>query len=274
MTPSFPPEWEIVSIVDLAEGVGGRVWRARTALGASVVVKQISKQAGDDAAHAVAWLKWRQGHGAIRLLDASGDLQLLEDAGDETLGALLVREGDLAAANHAAGALSVLHEPGPGGAVLPSMRERFVSLTQMENPHEPLLQEAKHRLEQLLVLPHEPQPLHGDIHHDNLLRGPRGWLAIDPHGVMGDQAYDAANLLYNPVERRDLRTNTVRAKTLADILGPAVRRPAGVVLAYAFCHACLSSVWHLEDGDLAESEASLDVARAIRPLLGEVDGLS
>lgn len=274
MTPSFPPEWDIASLIDLAAGVGGRVWRARTASGVSVVVKQVSEQAAEDAAHALAWLKWRQGHGAVRLLDATGDLQLLEDAGDVTLGAVLESEGDMAATQLAAQMLRTLHAPGSGPATLPSMRERFASLTRLDNPPEPLLQAARHRLERLLALPHAPQPLHGDIHHDNLLRGPRGWLAIDPHGVLGDPAYDAANLLYNPIERRDLRTSTDRAQSLADILGPAVGRPPEVVLAYAFCHACLSSVWHLEDGNPLEAEASLDVARAIHPLLDAAHGLS
>lgn len=274
MIPQLPLAWGIVSLTDLAVGIGGRVWRAETASGGSVVIKQISEQARDDAAHALAWLTWRQGQGAVRLLDASGDFQLLEDAGDETLGAVLEAEGDLAATRYAAEALRTLHAPGSGSVVLPSMRERFSSLTSLASPSEPLLREAQHRLERLLALPHAPQPLHGDIHHDNLLRGPRGWLAIDPHGVMGDPAYDAANLLYNPIERRDLRTSTDRARRLADLLGPAVGRPPEVVLGYAFCHACLSSVWHLEDGDRVEAEASLDVARAIHPLLDAAPGLS
>lgn len=274
MISQLPPAWGIVALSDLAVGIGGRVWRARTASGVSVVVKQISEQARDDAAHALAWLRWRQGRGAVRLLDASGDFQLLEDGGEVTLGAVLETEGDLAATGYAAEALRALHAPGSGPAVLPSMRERFVSLMSLDHPPEPLLREARHRLERLLALPHAPQPLHGDIHHDNLLRGPRGWLAIDPHGVMGDPAYDAANLLYNPIERRDLRTSTARAQSLADILGPAVGRPREVVLGYAFCHACLSSVWHLEDGNRVEAEASLDVARAIHPLLDAAPGLS
>src|SRR5690606_36059965 len=107
----------------------------------------------------------------------------------------------------------------------------------------------------LLALPHAPRPLHGDIHHDNILHGPRGWLAIDPHGLIGDPAYDAANLFYNPLERRDLRTSTDRAQALAGVLAPAVGRPVSVVLAYGFCHACLSSVWYSEDGEEAQAQA-------------------
>src|SRR6185503_3507272 len=39
----------------------------------------------------------------------------------------------------------------------------------------------------------------GDIHHDNVLDGgARGWLAIDPKGVLGDRGYDYANMICNP----------------------------------------------------------------------------
>ena len=32
--------------------------------------------------------------------------------------------------------------------------------------------------------------LHGDLHHDNVLRARREpWLAIDPHGVVGDPGW-------------------------------------------------------------------------------------
>ena len=37
--------------------------------------------------------------------------------------------------------------------------------------------------------------LHGDLHHDNVLDfGPRGWLAIDPHGLLGERGFDFANI--------------------------------------------------------------------------------
>ena len=42
--------------------------------------------------------------------------------------------------------------------------------------------------------------LHGDLHHDNILRsGREGWLAIGPFGVFGDPGFEAGALLYNPI---------------------------------------------------------------------------
>jgi streptomycin 6-kinase len=42
-------------------------------------------------------------------------------------------------------------------------------------------------------------PLHGDIQHGNILDfGSRGWLAIDPKGLIGERSFDYANLFCNP----------------------------------------------------------------------------
>jgi streptomycin 6-kinase len=273
MTPVWPDVWRVMSAQALADGIGGRVWRIRTEDGARAVIKQISEKARDDAKHALAYLSWRNGLGAIRLLDAIGDFQLLEDAGHLTLAQVLERDGDAEATRIAADVLTRLGAPGPAPVDLPSMRDRFASLMTLQPTADSLLREAQIRLEGLLALPHSPRPLHGDIHHDNILHGPRGWLAIDPHGLIGDPAYDAANLFYNPLERQDLRTSTDRAQALAGVLAPAVGRPVSVVLAYGFCHACLSSVWYSEDGEEAQAQAGLDVARAIRPLLDDAGGL-
>ena len=74
-----------------------------------------------------------------------------------------------------------------------------------------------------------------------LFRPETGRGVEDPHGLIGDPAYDAANLLYNPLERQDLRTDPARARRLAEVLAPAVQRPVAAVLGYGFCHACLSA---------------------------------
>ena len=41
--------------------------------------------------------------------------------------------------------------------------------------------------------------LHGDLHHDNVLRHGDGWVVIDPHGYVGDAAVEPATMLYNPI---------------------------------------------------------------------------
>ena len=266
--PAPPSAWGLSRLDLLAVGVGGTVWRALAPDGRTNVRKRVSPQAAPDALHALAWLRWRDGSGAIRLLGAQGPWQWLEDAGDRTLAAVLESEGDTAATRNAADVLRALHAPSnrPDEG-LQTMEDRFAALRLEAANQGGLFAEADAMAAGLMAEGAPIRPLHGDLHHDNILHGTRGWLAIDPHGVLGDPAYDAANLLYNPLERQDLRTDPERARRLAETLGPAVGRPAQAVMAWGFCHACLSAAWHLEDENHEEAERSLAVARAIRRAL-------
>lgn len=266
--PDVPASWAVVEAAPLAEGIGGQVWRARRRTGEPVVVKHVGPQAASYAGPVLAYLRWRDGVGAVRLLASDGDWQMLEDAGERTLTQVLDKEGDVAATVIAAGVLQVLHSPSHHRAEgLQTLTDRFAALTLAAQGEGGLFAEAAACLRTLTAEAFPVQPLHGDLHHDNILFGGRGWLAIDPHGVLGDPAYDAANLLNNPLARHDLRTDPARARRLAEGLAPAVQRPVTAVLGYGFCHASLSAAWSLEDGDVAEAERSLAAARAIQAAL-------
>lgn len=42
--------------------------------------------------------------------------------------------------------------------------------------------------------------LHGDLHHENILLGERGWVVIDPKGLAGDPAFELAAFMRNPID--------------------------------------------------------------------------
>ncbi|WP_418887304.1 aminoglycoside phosphotransferase family protein [Klebsiella pneumoniae] len=39
----------------------------------------------------------------------------------------------------------------------------------------------------------ELRGLHGDLHHENIMFSSRGWLVIDPVGLVGEVGFGAAN---------------------------------------------------------------------------------
>jgi streptomycin 6-kinase len=45
---------------------------------------------------------------------------------------------------------------------------------------------------------HKPVLMHGDFHHYNILSSERGWLVIDPKGVIGPACYEVGPFLINP----------------------------------------------------------------------------
>ncbi|MGD0612660.1 MAG: aminoglycoside phosphotransferase family protein [Anaerolineales bacterium] len=92
--------------------------------------------------------------------------------------------------------------------------------------------------------------LHGDFHHDNILLAGRGWLVIDPKGVIGPAEYEVGPFLMNPwgklpEEASAVRRTRRRIVILSERLGVDRER----LQAWAICHSVLSAYWDLaEDG--------------------------
>jgi streptomycin 6-kinase len=114
-----------------------------------------------------------------------------------------------------------------------------------------------------------PRLLHGDLHHYNVLfDSDRGWLAIDPKGVVGEIEYEIGALLRNPYEKPELfaRPSTVerRLERLASKLSLDFRR----ALAWGFAQAVLSAIWGVEDGCAVDAQnPGIALAETIRPML-------
>jgi len=110
--------------------------------------------------------------------------------------------------------------------------------------------------------------LHGDIHHYNIKHSPRGWLAFDPKGVVGERTYDCANALCNPV-MPELVHNEKRLLNNAAILAETLDLELGRVLAFAYGYACLNASWwtQLRDREGAEAIVQwyLTIAKIIEP---------
>jgi streptomycin 6-kinase len=92
--------------------------------------------------------------------------------------------------------------------------------------------------------------LHGDFHHYNVLESERGWLAIDPKGVVGPKGYEVGPLLINPIDRFLNKSNPrvqteKRIAILSEMLGMERER----IRSWGICHAILSAWWSFEDID-------------------------
>ena len=63
-----------------------------------------------------------------------------------------------------------------------------------------LFERAEALYASLVATQAKPVVLHGDLHHWNILRAVREpWLAIDPHGVIGEPAFEVGPWMRNPV---------------------------------------------------------------------------
>lgn len=200
----LPSHWNVRDPELIAETFSSRIWKVRLADGGPAIVKALKPF--DDVADELRgahYLSWRDGAGAVRLLGLEGRQMLLEHAGDRLLADELNEQGDRHATDIANEVLARLFSPSdaPPPADLQPLRQRYESLFNKARADrdagvDSLYVEAAAIAERLLSNPYELRVLHGDLHHDNILLGARGWLAIDPKGLLGDPGFDAANLFY------------------------------------------------------------------------------
>jgi streptomycin 6-kinase len=205
----------------------------------------------------IAALRHFDGRGAVRLLeaDASAGMLLLERLRP---GHMLVSIADDAEATAiAADVMIALHHPAAPDSDLIDMQSWFDAFKRLRarfhgavGPLDGgLVQLAENIVVARLEDEYEPVLLHGDLHHFNILSSARGWLAIDPKGVIGPAAYEVGAFLINPwvvtgrradTRRLLLNRGAVRSEHLG-FDGQTIR-DWGVV------HAVLSACWSLEEG--------------------------
>ncbi|MBI2267684.1 MAG: hypothetical protein HYU64_21380 [Armatimonadetes bacterium] len=89
--------------------------------------------------------------------------------------------------------------------------------------------------------------LHGDLHHENILRrGDRDWVAIDPQGVVGAAFLEAGRFLQNHVipEEEPIRLDETAAAIAAVAKG--LRKPWHRIAKTLFILHLLSLCWNCE----------------------------
>jgi streptomycin 6-kinase len=136
----------------------------------------------------------------------------------------------------------------PLSAGLPSLAAWFKSLASAAATHGGVFSTCQSVAERLLSDPRDIVTLHGDVHYDNILdSGSRGWVAIDPKGVIGERGFDYANLFCNPT----IEVATSPARLPREI--PLVAARAGLepqrLLRWIIAWAGLMAAWMLEDAE-------------------------
>lgn len=108
--------------------------------------------------------------------------------------------------------------------------------------------------------------LHGDLHNDNILSSERGWLVIDPKGLIGERTFELGAFLRNPLF--DFPKNSEYKKLeIRRILqfSEELNFETDRILAWAFASAVISLLWFLED-----EHESKDIYLANAELLNEI----
>ena len=233
--------------------------------GKPAVFKLLSPDETEEQTGALA-LEYFDGSGAVKLFRSDQGAQLLEYAGGEDLTGMVMQGDDEGATRVIAGVIRQMHgvsQPLPARGLFGLdrwFRELFVKAAadRMAGIGSIYVKGAA-VAERLLADQRDIRVLHGDIHHANIRQSPRGWLAFDPKGLVGERAYDCANTFCNP-PGTSVAHSEARLMSTAGILAEELKIDRQRVLDYAFAYACLSASWSFHRGG-EEVEWMLGVAR-------------
>ncbi|MDX8354451.1 aminoglycoside phosphotransferase family protein [Cognatiyoonia sp. IB215182] len=199
------------------------------------------------------------GQGAAQLFGVRNGAALLEWLDGPTLGDL-ARNGQLEQADARLVAAAVrLHEtPAQAKQDMPDLDRWCRALRRNELPSalpehaRHIMQRARKLADALITEQTDVRPLHGDLHHDNIICSPRGDLAFDPKGIVGDRAYELATGFLNPVGAPETVRNPARVLRRSAMWGQAFDVAPERLLDWAAMHVALSAAWQLDDGRIPD----------------------
>ena len=237
------------------------------------VVLKVVKQPNDEW-HAGAVLDAFDGRGIVRVLEHTPGAMLLERIEPGTaLVDVVRRDGDDAATTILAQVIATMSpgEPPPTAPTAADLGRGFARYRAAGDTRIPsrLVDKAERLYLDLCASQRRPRLLHADLQHYNvLLDNQRGWLAIDPKGVVGEVEYEIGAAMRNPIDLPELFTSrrviTSRLDRFCSILDLDRER----VLAWSFSQSVLSVTWGFEDGhQIAIDDVSLRLAATLESML-------
>ncbi|RUQ99351.1 aminoglycoside phosphotransferase family protein [Legionella septentrionalis] len=211
-----------------------------------------------------------QGHGCIKLLKINWQHHaiLLEQAiPGQTLKTHYPLQFSEAVNAYASVVETLLHKPTISQR-FPMVHDWLKALDEACNSHIPnsLLLQAIALKNDLLNSPESYFVLHGDLHHDNILMHKGQWVAIDPKGIVGEKAFEAA--AFDFITRAEL-ANKADVKDILQmrihILANALNLSPVRLTQWIFVRLILAAAWFAEDK--GDPSYPLILARILRPLL-------
>ncbi len=194
-------QWQLVDLQPLSHGLAALYVAAATQQSGRPVVLKIGRDSHAIKRECEA-LKAYKGNGAVRLLDADDNALLLERIMPGRSLRSYFPDHDDEAIDIAFTVMKKLHAAKDYDASVFPTVSTLLSGLEIETDLIPLdmLTTARSLARRLIDTSEAAVLLHGDLHHENILESiQQGWLAIDPHGVIGEPLYDVGAFIRNPI---------------------------------------------------------------------------
>lgn len=203
------------------------------------------------------------GQAAVYVLDQAHGAVLMEWLGGPSLGDMVRAGEDAGAAGILGEVAGRLHRAAGQVTGLPLLEDWVKDLFGLRfAPDCPLalrrdIGTAQGLARDLLATATDIAPLHGDLHHDNVKQGPRGWCAFDAKGVLGDRTYEMANAFRNPKGADAFMRSPDRIQHLATLWADGLGLDRSRLLQWAAAKCALSIAWR--SGPLLTEDAEADL---------------
>jgi streptomycin 6-kinase len=241
--------WSLDAAMPIAETATSWVLRATSDTGVHAL--KLLKPYGFDEINGAQLMQWWAGDGAARIDAIDGHDVLMEWLEGGTLGDIVRADNgrDVDGMDVLCEVLAGLHKPraAPYPELVPletQMRQlRESDLAFLPEAVRPAWRHAQNLLADLLATATERIPLHGDLHHDNVIGHDGNWRVIDPKGLIGDPVFDGANLFRNPYPADALVFDPARIDVLAERLSATMGWPRRRILQWACVLNAISACW-------------------------------
>lgn len=247
--------WSLTKATPAAETARSWIFRVEQNGRNFAALKILKPVVAEEEGRGARLLQWYEGEGAATVFDIHGDTIFMEWLDGGTLGEPARNGRDEEATSAFASVVANLHRPRPDvpEGLMP-LRQRFSALFEADArtwPHtaRDLYARATGIALKLFDKPMAEVPLHGDLHHDNILSSDRGWLAIDPKGLIGDPHYELANAFRNPAGAIKLAADPRRISAMADAFAARLGLDRKRIIGFAAAHSGLSACWNLAAGN-------------------------
>ncbi len=247
----------------ITETAIARVWKVQTAQGLAAL-KIYHKPSMGQEADGFVFTDALKGVAVAKVFQTTGNIALTEWLDGPSLGDMTRSGEDKKAAEILVDVAKTIHSNTHNlGLNLITLEELFSWLFTIEFAPE-CPESAQHSIRycqklagELLASQTDIRPLHGDLHHDNIRLGARGYCAFDAKGVAGERTFELANAFRNPKAAPKIVQDPARIIMLLEMWSNRFEVNQQRLLQWATVKIALSIAWRCNRRLLHDPELAL-----------------
>jgi streptomycin 6-kinase len=267
-TPLIPPDLmstiPVSKPVFVTETAIANIWKVQIDENQFAALKIYKKPDMGNERCGFHYLKALNGVGAAKVFWFNQNAALTEWLKGPSLGDLTRDGQDELASNELVAVANKLHaSPSAMATNFPHLDHWFSALFQLKfasdcpSTAQRDLLKCKQLASDLVHAQQDIRPLHGDLHHDNIQLGTRGYCAFDAKGVVGERTFELANAFRNPKGAEQIIRDPARILYLADLWSHSFDVDQHRLLQWASVKCALSMAWR--SGPVFSNDPEMDL---------------